>query len=60
MDDVAKALSDRAALEEVMNRYAAAIDRRDWPFRPPGKPEMPEKSPAWTAGPDRQYIRNTP
>jgi hypothetical protein len=30
MDDVTRALLDRAELEELMNRYAAAIDRRDW------------------------------
>ena len=30
MDDVTRTLLDRAELEELMNRYAAAIDRRDW------------------------------
>jgi hypothetical protein len=30
MDDPTRALLDRAELDEVMNRYAAALDRRDW------------------------------
>jgi len=30
MDDTTRALLDRAELDEVMNRYAAAIDLRDW------------------------------
>ncbi len=30
MDDTTRALHDRAELEEVMNRYAASIDLRDW------------------------------
>jgi hypothetical protein len=30
MDDATQALLDRAELEEVMNRYAASIDLRDW------------------------------
>jgi hypothetical protein len=29
MDDPTRALLDRAELDEVMNRYAAALDRRD-------------------------------
>ena len=30
MDDTTRALLDRAELDEVMNRYAASIDLRDW------------------------------
>ncbi len=30
MDDTTRALLDRVELDEVMNRYAAAIDLRDW------------------------------
>jgi hypothetical protein len=30
MDDPTRALLDRAELDEVMTRYAAAIDLRDW------------------------------
>ena len=30
MDGATRALLDRAELEELMNRYAAAIDLRDW------------------------------
>jgi hypothetical protein len=30
MDDTTRALLDRVELAEVMNRYAAAIDLRDW------------------------------
>jgi hypothetical protein len=30
MDATTRGLLDRAELDEVMNRYAAAIDRRDW------------------------------
>jgi hypothetical protein len=30
MDDATRALLDRAELDEVMNRYAASIDLRDW------------------------------
>jgi len=31
MTDVLKSLLDRVELSELMNRYAAAIDLRDWP-----------------------------
>jgi len=30
MEATTRGLLDRAELDEVMNRYAAAIDRRDW------------------------------
>src|SRR5262245_61956972 len=30
MDDAARALLDRVELEDLMNRYATAIDLRDW------------------------------
>jgi len=30
MNDTTRALLDRAELDEVMNRYAASIDLRDW------------------------------
>src|SRR6185503_2562345 len=30
MDDTTRALPDGAELDEVMNRYAASIDLRDW------------------------------